>query len=115
MAPDPTMYDSSVVTTSHVDETDRPAIHPSVEWIDVEGEIVAVQREAETIHLISSSGSLLWPFLDGSATVGELAVDISEVFGIKQAQALADVTAFVAEMRSQLLVTGRTAEAVKSV
>jgi hypothetical protein len=109
------MYDFSVVTTPHVDETDRPAIHPNVAWIDVEGEIVAVQREAETIHLIGSSGALLWPFLDGSATVGELAEDIGEVFGIGQAQALADVTAFVAEMRSQMLVTVRAAEPVTSV
>ena len=56
------------------------------------------------INLLSPTGALVWPLLDGTATLGELATDVAAVFSIEEGAALADLTAFVAALADQGLV-----------
>jgi len=90
--------------SAFVDLSEPVAIHPAVVWVEVDGEIVAVQRENETVHLISDTGALLWKLLDGSVLVSELAEDVAVVFGVELERALADVSTFVEEMHDLSLV-----------
>lgn len=84
---------------------DRPRIDPEVVWIDVEGQIIAVHRVLETVHHVTESGALLWPLLDGRATVRDIADDVRGVFGIDADAALDDVLRFVESLRAEALVT----------
>lgn len=62
--------------------------------------------ETAEVHLISDTGAVLWPLLDGSATVSELADDVAAVFGLEPAAAEDQVATFV----SQLVVAGMVVE-----
>lgn len=77
--------------------------------MDVDGEIVAVHAGQETVHLISATGALLWPFLDGMTSVAALAEDVAAVFALSPEDALSDVSRFVAQMEDEQLVVLHTA------
>lgn len=63
----------------------------------VDDDVVALDATMKA-HVISSTGALLWPLLDGSASIEELALDVADVFGIDPATARADVSRFVESM-----------------
>lgn len=71
----------------------RPARRADVEAVDVDGELVLWDPVSRTVHRLDPVGSLLWPFLDGSATVSDLALDASDVFDVpvERAQEALDV------------------------
>jgi hypothetical protein len=78
---------------------------PDVVWVTVDDEIVVLDASGRA-QVITSTGALLWPLLDGVATVGELAADVADVFGIEPELALADVCRFVDEMVAMALIVG---------
>jgi hypothetical protein len=82
----------------------RPALAGGVEWVLVDGEVVAVDA-AERVHLIPSPGALLWQLIDGSVSVDELALDVADVFGVDLETARADVRRFATDMITRGLVT----------
>ena len=65
--------------------------------------------------MLTSTGALLWPLLDGRTTVGELAADVADVFGVEPAVADDDVRRFVEEMTGRGLSVARTAETERIV
>ena len=81
-----------------------PSLDPDVFWIEVEGEVVAVHGRTQVVHLVSATGALLWPYLDGHSSIEALAADVAEAFGIPRAAALSDVVTFVQEMVGAELV-----------
>ena len=76
---------------------------PDVAWVTVDDEVVALDP-AGRAHVITSTGALLWPLLDGVTSAAELAADVADVFSIDAAVALADVRQFVDEMVALRLV-----------
>ena len=84
-----------------------PMIDPDVAWVSVDGEVVAIDPIAGDIHLINSTGALLWPLFDGTATVAELATDIADVFEIALDDAFDQVNSFASRMVEASLVLGR--------
>lgn len=100
---------STVDDGTAVDLLARPRLHEDVSWIEIDREIVAVHAGRETVHLISATGALLWPFLDGKTSVTALAEDIAAVFDLSPEDALSDVSRFVAQMKIEQLVVLNTA------
>lgn len=82
-----------------------PVPAAGVVWVTVDDEIVALGPTGHA-HVISSTGALLWPALDGVTSAAELAADVAEVFDIQVDVALADVGRLVDEMVALGLVVG---------
>lgn len=81
---------------AHVDPVVRPRIGRDVDWVAIDGEIVVIDGR-DRLHLIDGTGAIIWPLLDGHATVADLADDLSSAFGIERAIVLHDVTSFVSQ------------------
>lgn len=75
---------------------------PDILWADVEGETVLYDPVSGRAHLLSPSGSLLWPAFSSPVSVEELAEDVSASFEILLAEAVEQVRAFC----DQLLEVG---------
>ena len=76
---------------------------PGTAWVSVDGEVVAVDLGGRA-HVLTSTGALLWPLLDGRTTSVELAADVADVFGVEPAVADDDVRRFVEEMTGRGLI-----------
>jgi hypothetical protein len=76
----------------------RPRRRPDVESVDIDGELVLWDAIDRTVHRLDPIGSVLWPFLDGDATVAELAEDAAEVWGVPIEQTTVAVRALVEQL-----------------
>lgn len=83
----------------------RPARRPEIEAVDVDGELVLWDPVGRMVHRLDPVGSLLWPFLDGTASVAELAEDASEVWGVSSSQARVAIEALVEQLAKARLLT----------
>lgn len=91
------MASVDVVTDGNAPVVARRA--PNVAWISVGAEIVALDP-AGRAHVITETGALLWPLLDGTTADVELAADVSAVFGVDVDAALGDVRRLLGDMIS---------------
>lgn len=76
----------------------------SLEWREVEGEVVALDLQGSVYLRANSSGALLWHQLARGATEDELAERLVTRYGLPPDQARADVRAFVTDLASHSLL-----------
>ena len=76
----------------------------AVEWREIEGEVVALDRKASEYVAVNRSGAALWPRLVVGASRDELVAALVARYGIDEARAGADVDAFVASLRGRELL-----------
>lgn len=81
-----------------------PKRREEVESADIDGQLVLWDPITRQIHLLDPVGSLFWPFLDGTATVTELAADAAEVWEVGAAEALESVAALVDQLQGARLL-----------
>ena len=84
------------MTTWQLD--DRPARRPEIESVDVEGELVLWDPRGQRVHRLDPVASLLWPFLDGTTTIDELAGDAADVWETSHDDARRGITNLVAQL-----------------
>lgn len=75
-----------------------------VTWLEVDGEVVALDAEASKYLAANASGAVLWQALAKGATRAELAAELVSTFDIDAATARRDVDAFVAELEARQLL-----------
>lgn len=76
-----------------------------LQWLESEGEVVALDESSLLYLGLNESGSLLWPDLAVGATREALVARLVDAFGIDAVTAAADVDLFVLELdRRGLLV-----------
>jgi hypothetical protein len=74
----------------------------------VQGEAVLLDLQGRRIMGLNPVGSFAFGLVDGRRSVGDLAVAIAARFGIGEERALADVAAFLGDLRARgLLEEGR--------
>lgn len=73
-------------------------------WLEIEGEIVALDQRSSTYLSVNRAGAALWPALQAGATRQELVTRLVERFGLDEASAGRDVDAFVAALDGQDLL-----------
>jgi hypothetical protein len=78
----------------------------ALHWRQIEDEVVAVDMTTASYLGANPAGALLWPALADGATREELGALLVERFGIDEAQASADVEAFLAQLDEAGLLTG---------
>ena len=59
----------------------RPKVRTELTVVELDGEAVVYDEESMDVHRFNPSATVILGLLDGRATVEELAVDISDVFG----------------------------------
>ncbi len=72
----------------------------SLEWRQIEGEIVALDLQASVYLRANSWGAVSWDALAQGATEEELVERLSDRYRLARAKAVADVRAFVAALQS---------------
>jgi len=77
----------------------------AVAWRDVDGDVIALGLESSTYFGTNESGTVLWRRLAEGTNRAELIETLMTTFGLEQAQAQADVDAFLDELRSRDLLT----------
>jgi hypothetical protein len=83
----------------------RLRIRPdTVEWRQLEEEVVALDIRKSVYIAVNRSGSLLWPTLLEGATRDELIDRLVEAYGLDQTSAQQDVDAFVEVLEEQDLL-----------
>ena len=81
----------------------------AVDWREVEGQVVALDRVGSVYIAINQAGTALWPAIVRGATRAELVRILLETFDVEPARAAADVDAFVANLSERNLFERRPA------
>ena len=76
----------------------------AVDWREVDGEIVVLDRRSAVYMAINRTGAALWDALVEGATAPALVERLVGRYGIAAEQAQRDVDAFVAALREQELL-----------
>ncbi|MGI8411929.1 MAG: PqqD family protein [Solirubrobacteraceae bacterium] len=81
-------------------------LRDDVEWCVVGGEIVAIDPGTSSCVAINRSGAALWPALAEGADEAQLLRELTDRFGIGEAAARRDVSAFLDSLRARNLLCG---------
>lgn len=73
-------------------------------WMEVQGELVALDADASTYLSANDSGLTLWQALADGATREQLVAVLLDAYDVDEARAGADVDAFLADLRERGLV-----------
>jgi hypothetical protein len=74
--------------------------------VDIDGEVVLYDDCRGVLHRLNPTASALWHCLDGSGTLGEIAADMADVFGVDSDRVLADVLMAAREFGEKGLLLG---------
>ena len=76
----------------------------TVEWREIEGEIVAIDLRRSVYFALNRAAAALWPELLAGSTRESLIRSLAEQWSVAEAEAARDVDAFVAMLREQDLL-----------
>ncbi len=77
---------------------------PGVETVEIESEALLYYPDRTTRVAVNAGSALIWSCLDGKSTVGEIATDLAQHFGVPLEAMLADVTAAVTDLARRGMV-----------
>lgn len=87
---------------------ESPGPHPSVETAFLVPEVVLFDDRHGEVHHLNASASAVWMMIDGSSTMDEIAVELSEIFSVPVDRTRSDVATAIEDFRSRgLLDTAR--------
>ncbi|MHB1599558.1 MAG: PqqD family protein [Acidimicrobiales bacterium] len=78
-------------------ESVSPRVREDVLVTELDGEAVVFHAPSDTVLKMNASATTVWACCDGSATVGEIASDIAEVYGVDRATVLSQVADLVGQ------------------
>jgi hypothetical protein len=73
----------------------------SVEWREIDGEIVALEVESSTYLASNRTGAAIWQRLVDGATADQLAGELVTLWNIDRARARSDVDLFLGELEAR--------------
>jgi len=76
----------------------RPKLRTDLTVVELDGEAVVYDAESMDVHRFNPSATVILGLLDGSATLEELAVDISDVFGQPKEKVVAQLDELVRQL-----------------
>jgi pyrroloquinoline quinone biosynthesis protein D len=87
------------------ESNDRPVLRPAVVFRvldDLSG--VAVDSESERAHALNPVGVAVLERCDGTLTVGEIVVEVNDIFDAPREQIAADVHAFLVDLAARGMI-----------
>ena len=91
-----------------------PERAPSVYTVEIDGEAVLLDEDANRLHHLNHTAALLWACFDGHARIWELAAEIAEELGLAHDTVLADTLRVVRELGREGLLAGIRADEPES-
>ncbi|MBC8254950.1 MAG: PqqD family protein [Ardenticatenia bacterium] len=85
------------------------APNPAVVGRLVEGEAVLVLPQQGQVKVLNEVGARVWVLADGARTLRQIAAALCDEYDVNQAQAQADVIAFVAQLAKRGIVRTESA------
>jgi len=76
----------------------------AVDWREVEGEVVVLDRMSSSYLAINTTGAVLWPALVEGSRTADLVSLLRSEFDVDEQRAEADVRAFVTMLRERDLL-----------
>jgi PqqD family protein of HPr-rel-A system len=82
----------------------RPSKAADVLELDMGDGVILYNHDSSLVHHLNPSAAILWKLCDGEASVGQLAKEIAEEYGLEPKEVEVQVTAVVAEFDALDLV-----------
>ena len=89
-----------------INGTFAPTVGAWVTAVELDGESVLYDETSGVLHLLDAVATVVWARLDGTATLDELAADLSGAFATDPARVRRDLVAFVRQLGRQHLLEG---------
>ena len=83
-----------------------PSRAPDTFVVELDGEAVVLDEQANRLHLLNRTATLVWNCLDGEVDVAGLAREISEVLELPFEQVLAETLSVVTDLAVEGLLDG---------
>lgn len=77
---------------------------PNLEWVEVEGEVVAWNAEAAELHRLDPIATLVFQLCDGRTDLGQTVVELAEAFDQPRQRVEADVLGCASQLHRDGLV-----------
>ena len=77
----------------------KPKVRDDLTVVELDGEAVIYDEETTELHHLNPTATIVFGLCDGTATMREMAVDISEVFGVPLADVEAQVRTLIRQFR----------------
>jgi hypothetical protein len=75
-----------------------PTPSPGVEMVAIGDETVLIDEHTGHIEVVNHTASIVWQCLDGQSSLGEIATDLADVFGVDREVVLTDVLSLVTSL-----------------
>ena len=89
-----------------IDSAYAPVIGAWVTAVELDGESVLYDETSGGLHLLDAVATIVWTRFDGTATLDDLAAELSETFATDQARVRGDLVAFARQLGHQHLLAG---------
>lgn len=86
------------------DDATMPAVRTDLSSAVIDGERVVYDPIRSEVHQLNPIGTIIWDFLDGSATVAELAADFADAFEVPTDQVRSDLLALLTSLEEHSLL-----------
>lgn len=84
----------------------RPRVRRDLTIVELDGEAVIYDERSGELHHLNPTATLIFGFLDGTATVRELATDVAEAFGVPAGDVETEIRALIRRFRKLGLLNG---------
>lgn len=71
---------------------------PFLAWRVIEGEVVIISPQERELHTLNEVATAIWHLADGTRTLRQIALELSQTYEIAPEEVLPDVVAFAQEM-----------------
>jgi PqqD family protein of HPr-rel-A system len=82
----------------------RPAKSAEVLELDMGDGLILYNHDSSLVHHLNPSAALVWQLCDGEASVGQLATEIAEEYGLQSDEVVEQISAVIAEFDALDLV-----------
>ena len=89
-----------------ISETSVPSRAPATFVVELDGEAVVLDEQANRLHLLNRTATVVWNCLDGEVDVAGLAREISDVLELPFEQVLAETLSVVTDLATEGLLDG---------
>jgi PqqD family protein of HPr-rel-A system len=94
---------------------ERPRVREDLTVVELDGEAVIYDDRNGDLHRLNQTATLVFSLLDGSATVEELARDISKAYGMEDEEVIAQVRELAAKLAASHLLKGTETDLLSEV
>ena len=73
-------------------------------WREIEGEVIIVDLDKETVLNLNETGKEIWNSINGTLSAADITKKLTEIYEVEDAQAKKDVTIFIDKLLEKGLI-----------